>query len=162
VQHAHQKAVIHRDLKPSTIVVTAQEGGSPSPKMIDFDIAKATQGRLTEKTLFTEMRQFIGTPEYMSPEQADVGAMDVEGGPTRNQACASTLWSPKGQRSSPISSRSQSGISGRCPCKSLTATTLNLPPSSHLAAGGERPVLGGVPEFTSSDQIERKPPRFRG
>jgi len=70
VQHAHQKAVIHRDLKPSNVLVTAV-GGEPIPKIIDFGVAKATGQRLTEQTLFTEIGQVVGTPEYMSPEQAD-------------------------------------------------------------------------------------------
>jgi serine/threonine protein kinase/tetratricopeptide (TPR) repeat protein len=69
VQHAHQKGIIHRDLKPNNVLVTSHEGRSV-PKVIDFGVAKATEGRLTEKTLFTEFRQLIGTPEYMSPEQA--------------------------------------------------------------------------------------------
>ena len=70
IQHAHQKGVIHRDLKPSNILVADQDG-VPVPKIIDFGIAKATGGqRLTDKTLFTAFEQFIGTPAYMSPEQA--------------------------------------------------------------------------------------------
>ncbi len=69
VQHAHQKGVIHRDLKPANVLVTDADG-RPRSKIIDFGIAKATSGRLTDRTLFTEFRQFIGTPEYMSPEQA--------------------------------------------------------------------------------------------
>ncbi|NWF83561.1 MAG: serine/threonine protein kinase, partial [Bryobacteraceae bacterium] len=69
VQHAHQKAVIHRDLKPSNILV-AEVDGRPVPKIIDFGVAKATSQRLTELTMFTELGQFMGTPEYMSPEQA--------------------------------------------------------------------------------------------
>jgi serine/threonine protein kinase/tetratricopeptide (TPR) repeat protein len=77
VQHAHQKGIIHRDLKPTNVLVTLQDG-HPVPKVIDFGIAKATQSRLTEKTLFTEFRQMIGTPEYMSPEQAEVGALDID------------------------------------------------------------------------------------
>jgi eukaryotic-like serine/threonine-protein kinase len=76
VQHAHSKGVIHRDLKPGNILVTTQDG-RPHAKVIDFGIAKATDHRLTEKTLFTEFRQLIGTPEYMSPEQAG-GAPDVD------------------------------------------------------------------------------------
>ena len=76
IQHAHQKAVIHRDIKPNNVLVTVHEDGKPLPKVIDFGIAKATGAKLTDKTLFTEFRQFIGTPEYMSPEQA--GAADVD------------------------------------------------------------------------------------
>jgi len=77
VQHAHQKGVIHRDLKPSNILVTLHDG-EPRPKVIDFGIAKATQGRLTDRTLFTAFEQFIGTPAYMSPEQAEMSGIDVD------------------------------------------------------------------------------------
>ncbi len=77
VQHAHQKGVIHRDIKPSNVLVTLHDG-KPVPKVIDFGIAKATNQRLTDKTLFTEFRQFIGTPEYMSPEQAEMSGLDVD------------------------------------------------------------------------------------
>src|SRR5262245_52529039 len=77
VQHAHQKGVIHRDIKPSNVLVTLHDG-KPVPKVIDFGIAKAMHGRLTEKTLFTEFRQFIGTPAYMSPEQAEMSGLDVD------------------------------------------------------------------------------------
>ncbi len=77
VQHAHQKAVIHRDLKPSNILV-AEVDGRPVPKIIDFGVAKATTQRLTEMTMFTEMGQLIGTPEYMSPEQAAANDDDID------------------------------------------------------------------------------------
>ncbi len=77
VQHAHQKAIIHRDLKPSNILVSLQDGKA-QPKIIDFGIAKATGYRLTEKTLFTALGAMIGTPEYMSPEQADLTGQDVD------------------------------------------------------------------------------------
>ena len=76
VQHAHTKGIIHRDIKPSNILVSTQDG-RPAAKVIDFGIAKATSSRLTEKTLFTEHRQLIGTPEYMSPEQAE-GSLDID------------------------------------------------------------------------------------
>ena len=69
VQHAHQKGIIHRDLKPSNVLVSPSDEG-PVPKIIDFGIVKATQHRLTDKTLFTRFEQFVGTPLYMSPEQA--------------------------------------------------------------------------------------------
>jgi len=77
VQHAHQKGIIHRDIKPSNILVTVADG-RPLPKVIDFGIAKAVAVRLTDKTLFTEIRQIIGTPEYMSPEQAEVSGVDID------------------------------------------------------------------------------------
>src|SRR5579859_567421 len=77
VQHAHQKGIIHRDLKPANILVTLNDG-VPLPKVIDFGIAKATQGRLIDQTLFTAFEQFLGTPAYMSPEQAQMSANDVD------------------------------------------------------------------------------------
>jgi serine/threonine protein kinase len=77
VQHAHQKGIIHRDIKPSNILVTLYDG-VPAPKVIDFGIAKAMEERLTEKTLFTAFHQLIGTPAYMSPEQAEMSALDVD------------------------------------------------------------------------------------
>src|SRR2546429_2306820 len=78
IQHAHQKGIIHRDLKPSNILVTINDG-APVPKVIDFGIAKATTGQqLTDKTLFTAFEQFIGTPAYMSPEQAVMTSLDTD------------------------------------------------------------------------------------
>jgi serine/threonine protein kinase len=76
VQHAHQKGIIHRDLKPTNVLVTTEQGRAVA-KVIDFGVAKSLTGRLTEKTLFTEQQQLIGTPAYMSPEQAD-GSLDVD------------------------------------------------------------------------------------
>src|SRR5262245_50491632 len=80
VQDAHQKGIIHRDLKPSNILVTYGEGGEAMvPKIIDFGIAKATAGqRLTDKTLVTQFEQFIGTPAYVSPEQAETSRVDID------------------------------------------------------------------------------------
>jgi WD40 repeat protein/serine/threonine protein kinase len=79
VQHAHQKGIIHRDLKPSNILVTLHDPGAPGvPMIIDFGIAKATQGRLTDQTLFTAFEQFLGTPAYMSPEQAMMTVLDID------------------------------------------------------------------------------------
>jgi non-specific serine/threonine protein kinase/serine/threonine-protein kinase len=77
VQHAHQKGVIHRDLKPSNVLVTLADG-VPVPKIIDFGVAKAITQHLTERTLFTELGMLVGTPEYMSPEQADLTVLDVD------------------------------------------------------------------------------------
>jgi len=77
VQHAHQKGIIHRDIKPTNVMVTRHEG-LPIPKVIDFGIAKAINQKLTEKTLFTRYAHIIGTPAYMSPEQADLDDQDVD------------------------------------------------------------------------------------
>src|SRR6185369_318732 len=77
IQHAHQKGIIHRDIKPSNILVALHDG-MPVPKVIDFGIAKATQQELTDKTLFTHFQQFIGTPAYISPEQAEMSGLGVD------------------------------------------------------------------------------------
>jgi WD40 repeat protein len=77
IQHAHQKGIIHRDIKPSNILVTMHDG-VPVPKIIDFGIAKATEGKLTDLTVYTDLHQFIGTPAYMSPEQAEMSGLDID------------------------------------------------------------------------------------
>ena len=77
VQHAHQKGIIHRDIKPSNVMVTLRDD-TPVPKVIDFGVAKATNARLTDRTLFTRFGQMIGTPLYMSPEQAGISELDID------------------------------------------------------------------------------------
>src|SRR6266545_4308887 len=77
LQHAHQKGIIHRDIKPSNVMVTLYDG-KPVPKVIDFGVAKATEQRLTERTLFTQYGTMVGTLEYMSPEQAEMSALGVD------------------------------------------------------------------------------------
>jgi len=77
IQHAHQKGIIHRDIKPANILVTLHDG-VPVPKVIDFGIAKATEGRLTSGTVYTQLHQVIGTPAYMSPEQAEMSGLDID------------------------------------------------------------------------------------
>jgi serine/threonine protein kinase len=77
IQHAHQKGVIHRDIKPSNVLVTLQDH-KPIAKVIDFGVSKAIHQRLTEKTLFTGFGQMVGTPQYMSPEQAEMSGLDID------------------------------------------------------------------------------------
>ena len=77
INHAHQKGVIHRDIKPSNVLVTL-DGDRPLVKVIDFGISKATEGKLTDATLFTRLEQWVGTPVYMSPEQAGLGSLDID------------------------------------------------------------------------------------
>src|SRR5439155_17672688 len=77
VQHAHQKGVIHRDLKPSNVLVTEHDG-TPVAKVIDFGVAKAVGPRLTDKTVYTRFLQLVGSPLYMSPEQAGLSGLDVD------------------------------------------------------------------------------------
>ena len=103
VQHAHQKGIIHRDLKPSNVLVTSRDG-VPVPKIIDFGVAKATNQQLTDKTVFTGFGQMVGTPLYMSPEQAELNCLDVDT-PQRHLlawGCCSTNCSPARRRSTEI------------------------------------------------------------
>src|SRR5438046_273058 len=77
VQHAHQKGIVHRDLKPANILVTVIDG-KPIPKVIDFGVAKATVGKLTDESLFTQFGSVVGTLEYMAPEQAGFSGEDID------------------------------------------------------------------------------------
>jgi tetratricopeptide (TPR) repeat protein/predicted Ser/Thr protein kinase len=78
IQHAHHKGIVHRDVKPTNVLVTVREDGTPTPKVIDFGVAKALHEPLTEKSLHTEHGQLLGTPAYMSPEQVSLGGIDID------------------------------------------------------------------------------------
>jgi serine/threonine protein kinase len=78
IQHAHQKGIIHRDIKPSNILVATGDDGQPAPRVIDFGIARVIDRPLTDKTLFTQFDQMLGTPAYMSPEQVGAGPVDID------------------------------------------------------------------------------------
>jgi serine/threonine protein kinase len=105
VYHGHQKGIIHRDLKPSNILVTTVDG-QPVPKVIDFGVAKATAARRTEGTVFTRAGQLVGTPAYMSPEQARPGGLDID---TRSDIYP---WALLYERS-PAQPRSQRALAAR-------------------------------------------------
>src|SRR5213078_1735028 len=77
IQHAHQKGVIHRDVKPSNVLVTSHDG-KPVAKVIDFGVAKAISQQLTERSIYTNFAQMMGTPLYMSPEQAEMSGLDID------------------------------------------------------------------------------------
>ena len=77
MQHAHQKGIIHRDIKPSNVMVTLHDG-VPVPKVIDFGVAKAINQRLTQESVYTQATQMVGTPLYMSPEQAELSGLDID------------------------------------------------------------------------------------
>src|SRR5260370_3352923 len=88
IQHAHPKGIIHRDIKPSNVLVAMQDG-RPMPKVIDFGVAKALHQRLTDQSMYTEIGQVVGTLEYMSPEQAELSALDID---TRADIYALSVW----------------------------------------------------------------------
>jgi len=132
IQHAHQKGIIHRDVKPSNIMVALHDG-VPVPKVIDFGIAKATQFELTDKTVFTQFQQFIGTPAYISPEQAEMSGLDID---TRADGQWPRFGHPAlpGQRTSP-GSPTEHGVQNS---KSLATQQARLQRGRDCRAGAGR------------------------
>ena len=133
IQHAHHKGVIHRDIKPSNILVVPGDN-KPKPVVIDFGVAKATQQRLTEGTIATQMNQIIGTPLYMSPEQADIGGLDVDTRADIYSLGAVLYELLSGRR--PISKKQLSSVPGYEISKFLRETSIRFP-SARLAESTE-------------------------
>ena len=134
VQHAHQKGIIHRDIKPSNIIVT-QHDGKPVPKVIDFGIAKATNQRLTEKTLFTRHAHFIGTPAYMSPEQAELSDLDID---TRTDIYSLGILLYELLTGTPPFSEEQLRQAGYLQMQKIICQTEPTKPSTKLSTLGEK------------------------
>jgi eukaryotic-like serine/threonine-protein kinase len=134
VQHAHQKGIIHRDLKPSNILVTLHDG-KPVPRVIDFGVSKALHQRLTEKTLFTAFGQMIGTPQYMSPEQAEMSGLDVD---TRSDVYSlGVLLYELLTGTTPLEAASLRGV-GYAEVQRIIKETEPPRPSVRLSASGEK------------------------
>jgi WD40 repeat protein/serine/threonine protein kinase len=140
VQHAHQKGIIHRDLKPSNILVTLHDG-NPVPKVIDFGVAKATNQQLTQRTLFTAYGQMVGTPAYMSPEQAEMSGLDID---TRSDIYSlGVLLYELLTGTTPLESN-RLRQAGYAEMQRLIREVEPPPPSTRMSAlGGEATVLAG-------------------
>ena len=150
VQHAHQKGIIHRDIKPSNVLVSEVDGQAV-PKVIDFGIAKATNQRLTEKTLFTQQAQFIGTPAYMSPEQAERhDSTSTPAATSTPSASCSTSCSPA------HALRQQRSCSAPASARSSASSGKRTRPAQHAgqrpgrAARTRPPSIGGCAGPSSS------------
>jgi len=133
VQHAHQKGIIHRDIKPSNILVTLHDG-VPVPKVIDF-ASQGNRRRLTDATVYTQWHQFIGTPAYMSPEQAEMSGLDID---TRSDiyslACCSTNYWSAARRST----RRTGGIRPGCDAQNDPRARAGAPQHAADAGAGRR------------------------
>ena len=140
IQHAHHKGVIHRDIKPSNVMVTLHDG-LPVVKVIDFGVAKATAQKLTEKTLFTAYGQMIGTPAYMSPEQAEMSGLDID---TRSDIFSMGVLLYELLTGTTPLSKQQLGEAGYAEMQRLIREEDVPRPSTRLSSlGGQATVLAG-------------------
>ncbi len=163
VQHAHLKGIVHRDLKPSNVLVTLHDE-RPVVKVIDFGIAKAMNQDLTEKTVFTEFRQFIGTPEYMSPEQAAMSGLDVDsrtdiyslGVLLYELMSGSTPFSSEELRSAGMAEIARKIKEDEPPRPSTRVTRATKSGTGSVGGGGAKPAsTTGGPKSTSAEQIAK-------
>ena len=155
LQHAHQKGIIHRDLKPSNVLVTLYDG-KPVPKVIDFGIAKAIgQQRLTDKTLFTRYAAMVGTPQYMSPEQAELTGMDVD---TRTDIYSmGVLLYELVTGSTPIQSKDLASLNPLALYETLRDTEIEAPSARLTRNQKELESSPNVAAFTiSSTRVKRE------
>ena len=153
VQHAHHKAVIHRDIKPSNVLVSYQDGRA-MPKIIDFGVAKATAQPLTEKTLFTESGVLIGTPEYMSPEQADLTGQNID---TRTDVYSlGVMLYELLTGALPFESKElrESGYAGIC--KKIREVEPSKPSTRVATLDGHRSAVSAEQRHTDSGSLERQ------
>lgn len=152
VQHAHQKGIIHRDLKPSNILVTLFDG-VPVPKVIDFGIAKAIGQQLTDKTLFTRYTAMVGTPQYMSPEQAEMTGLDVD---TRSDIYSlGVLLYELITGSPPLRKEQLKQLNPQALIETLREADIETP-SSRLNNTGRNPIFSGILRTDSSNRIKNE------
>ena len=151
MQHAHQKGIIHRDLKPSNILITLHDG-KPTVKVIDFGVAKAIHQQLTEKTLFTAFGQMVGTPQYMSPEQAEMSGLDVD---TRSDIYSlGVLLYELLTGTTPLETE-RLRSAGYAEMQRLIREEEPPKPSTRLSASGERLIMIAKHRSLSPNQLQK-------
>ena len=153
VHHAHQKGVIHRDIKPSNVMVTLHDG-EPVVKVIDFGVAKALHQRLTEKTLFTQYGMMVGTPQYMSPEQAEMSGLDVD---TRSDVYSlAVLLYELLTGTTPLQIESLRKASGYRELQRLICEDEPVVPSHRVSTSGQRLTVLAKHRSISPDRLPRE------
>ena len=152
VQHAHQKGIIHRDIKPSNVMVTLHDG-KPVVKVIDFGVAKAIHQRLTERTMFTEYGQMIGTPQYMSPEQAEMSGLDVD---TRSDVYSLGVLLYELLTGSPPLMSHSLRAAGYAEIQRLIREQTPPKPSDRISTAGEQLTVIAQHRSVSPDRLHRE------